>query len=198
MNTKTCIKCKEIKEVSLFVKSTKTRYKNTCVTCDRICKKHYYNSNKEEINNKRREKYNIHREEGGNCSYYENNRDKILKELEWKRIHNICGCLLKGAKIRAKSKGLPFDITIDDIVIPDICPVLGIPLHRNSGKAGPSSPTLDRIIPERGYVKGNVRVISYRANQIKNDGNAEEHLKVAEYIKNSLLTYNQQHLQSNS
>lgn len=198
MDTKTCIKCKEVKEISLFVKYGKTKYKNTCVSCDRIHKNQYYNSKKEEINRKRKEKYILCKESGDNSLYYQKNRDKILKKLENDRVNNIGMRLLWGARIRANDKGLPFDITIDDVVIPDVCPVLGIPLRRNVGKAGPNSPTLDRIIPEKGYVKGNVRVISYRANQIKNDGSMEEHLKVAEYIKNSLLTSSPQSLQSKS
>ena len=43
-------------------------------------------------------------------------------------------------------------------------------------------PSLDRIVPKKGYVEGNIAWISNRANVIKNDGTAEEHLKVAEYI----------------
>jgi hypothetical protein len=45
---------------------------------------------------------------------------------------------------------------------------------------------LDRIIPEEGYVAGNVNVVSYRANRIKNDGTAEEHLKIADWMDSML------------
>lgn len=78
------------------------------------------------------------------------------------------------AKIRAKQKGLPFDLAITDIVIPEKCPMLGITLVQGDGKLHDSSPTLDRQIPERGYVKGNVRVISYKANRAKNNLTLEE------------------------
>ena len=54
--------------------------------------------------------------------------------------------------------------------IPEVCPVLGIPVNRGGvGKKGgrPDSPSMDRIDPTKGYIKGNVRVISNRANTLK-------------------------------
>lgn len=80
---------------------------------------------------------------------------------------------------------MQFNLTVDDIAIPAFCPALGIPLFKATGaKAqGPNSPTLDRIVPELGYVRGNVRVISARANQIKSNATPEELLRVACYFK---------------
>jgi hypothetical protein len=69
------------------------------------------------------------------------------------------------AKYRAKQKGLEFNITKEDIVIPDTCPLLGIPMQ---------SASLDRIDPSKGYIKGNVWVISNRANTLKNDATLSE------------------------
>lgn len=86
------------------------------------------------------------------------------------------------AKYRANAKGIPFDILESDIVIPDFCPILGIPILRDANKNSWNSPSLDRIIPEKGYVKGNVCVISWRANTIKSYGNADEHRKIADFI----------------
>jgi len=79
-------------------------------------------------------------------------------------------------KLRARRKGVPFNLEETDIVFPDFCPVLGIKLDRNIGRYGPkdSSPTVDRIKPELGYVKGNIRVISDKANRIKNNASIEE------------------------
>lgn len=76
------------------------------------------------------------------------------------------------AKARAKKLGLPFTITPDDVksAWPEDgnCPALGIPLSRNVGKGpSPNSPSLDRLIPELGYVPGNIAIISMRANLIK-------------------------------
>jgi hypothetical protein len=83
------------------------------------------------------------------------------------------------AKLRAKEQGWEFNIEVSDIVIPEVCPVLKIPLFRVPGvegrhKANPNSPSLDRIDNTKGYVKGNVWVISWRANHIKTDASLEE------------------------
>lgn len=77
--------------------------------------------------------------------------------------------LLRGARCRAKKYQLPIDITIDDIVIPSKCPDLDIPLKPSIKKVKPNSPTLDRIIPELGYVKGNIRVVSSASNRMKQE-----------------------------
>lgn len=77
--------------------------------------------------------------------------------------------LIIGAKYRARRDGLPINITEEDIVLPDVCPDTGIPLVTAKGKVRPNSPSLDRIIPELGYVKGNVRVVSNFSNRMKQE-----------------------------
>jgi hypothetical protein len=85
---------------------------------------------------------------------------------------------------RAKKAGVPFAICVDDIVIPPCCPVLGIPLQRStSGRMRDASPSMDRIVPEKGYVLGNIAVISYRANRIKNDATLEELKRIAAWME---------------
>jgi len=78
------------------------------------------------------------------------------------------------AKRRAREQGLAFDIEPSDIVIPTRCPLLGVPLRRGQGVVLAESPTLDRRDPTLGYVKGNVWVISHRANSIKQDASLAE------------------------
>lgn len=78
------------------------------------------------------------------------------------------------AKERAKRDGVPFDIDFIDIVVPMRCPLLDIPLFVGSRQEHDNSPSIDKIIPSRGYVKGNIRVISHRANSIKRDASLEE------------------------
>ena len=78
------------------------------------------------------------------------------------------------AKFRARLAGVPFEIAKEDIIIPTHCPLLGMPLVRTTGFRSPGSPSLDRIEPSKGYVKGNIWVISYRANQIKNGATLAE------------------------
>jgi hypothetical protein len=87
--------------------------------------------------------------------------------------------MIDRSKSRAKKKGFEHNIDIDDVVIPEYCPLLGIKLHKGDGKCCANSPTLDRIDNSKGYVKGNVWVISYRANTIKSDATIEELRQIA-------------------
>ncbi|KKL89438.1 hypothetical protein LCGC14_1914670 [marine sediment metagenome] len=80
------------------------------------------------------------------------------------------------AKKRAKNKRIRFNISVLDLPdVPKYCPVLGVRIIVNN-RMGPHdrSPSLDRIIPKLGYVKNNVRVISYKANRIRSNANTEE------------------------
>lgn len=91
--------------------------------------------------------------------------------------------IFKNCKNRATRRGLPFDITPEDIVIPEVCPVLGIKLHLGSKGFDPNSPSVDRVDGNKGYVKGNVRIISMRANKLKSDATLEELEAVVAYYR---------------
>lgn len=78
------------------------------------------------------------------------------------------------AKKRAREQEVEFTLDLDDIVIPEICPLLKIPLIKGIKVYTDNSPTLDKIMPSLGYVKGNTQVISMRANRIKNDSTFKE------------------------
>jgi hypothetical protein len=89
------------------------------------------------------------------------------------RLHRM----LVEAKSRALSRGIEFGIVVDDVEWNDVCPVLGIEIiyQRNKGHGGDNnSPSIDRVDNKKGYVKGNVRLISNRANKIKNNMTREE------------------------
>lgn len=92
--------------------------------------------------------------------------------------------LLVKARYRAAKAGIPFDLVLEDIVVPPRCPVLGLVLAPAEGHAGPAdgSPTLDRIVPKKGYVRGNVRVVSNKANRIKSDATLKDLVAVAYYV----------------
>lgn len=77
--------------------------------------------------------------------------------------------MLYNAKYRAKQDGVRFSITEKDVPIPKFCPILGIVLEVQRGVHRNNSPSIDRVNPKLGYVKGNVHVISHRANYIKNN-----------------------------
>lgn len=97
---------------------------------------------------------------------------------------NLEKMMLRSAKHRAKKKGLPFDITVEDIIVPEYCPVLKIKLKASSrtGGAKRNSPSLDRIIPELGYVKGNIQVLSNAASLLKGNSTPEDMLLFAEWV----------------
>lgn len=92
--------------------------------------------------------------------------------------------MVTNARVRAGKKGVPCTITQADVSIPKLCPVLGIPIQVSvTGSPTDDSPSLDRIIPQLGYVPGNVVVISNRANRIKNDATFAEIKRLYEWMK---------------
>jgi hypothetical protein len=87
--------------------------------------------------------------------------------------------------MKAAKRGLEFTISKDDIVLVDVCPVLGIPLLPPGSTTKPhdNSLSIDRLDSSKGYIPGNISVMSVRANKIKNDGTAEEHEKIAKWMR---------------
>lgn len=91
--------------------------------------------------------------------------------------------LVNRCKATSKRKNLPFDLTVDDIILVDICPILGIRIDYKLDKKSDHSPSIDRLIPELGYVKENIAIISERANRIKNDATVDEIRKLLDYLE---------------
>lgn len=110
------------------------------------------------------------------------------KRAEWSARHyqkkkeeNPALFMWKQAKHRAKwdYNDMEFSIEVSDIVIPLVCPYFNvpfIPLDRNWGYS------LDRIDSSKGYIKGNIQVISSRANTMKNNATKEELIQFAEGV----------------
>lgn len=124
----------------------------------------WYENNKEEAYRRSREiaKANPERTKAyGRKSYHK------------RKNENVLGHLLRAAKARAKAKNVPFEITKEDITIPEYCPIMGCKLTL-IGENVKTSPSIDRIIPELGYIKENIRVISTQANRMKWDSTPEE------------------------
>jgi len=110
--------------------------------------------------------------------------------IEWRKkryYKNPSRTIWIEARNRAKNSGLPFNIDPEDCEIPELCPVLGIKLiNKGFGTRNDSTPTLDKIYPNKGYVKGNVKVISWKANRIKNNCSEPEVFDaIASYIRNN-------------
>lgn len=93
--------------------------------------------------------------------------------------------MLASSRFRAKKRGIPHTITLDDIVIPETCPVLGVPivLERNH----PYCPSLDQINPRAGYTPGNIMVMSMRANHLKLNMTLDEAKLLVEFLSKIVL-----------
>lgn len=113
------------------------------------------------------------------CDWAKENRLRHNENAKRTRSANPQKRLYLGAVYRSKQKHIPLNISLDDIVIPERCPILGCPLISGTQYA----PSLDRIDPALGYVKGNVQVISYKANAMKQDATYEELERFANWVK---------------
>jgi len=98
------------------------------------------------------------------------------------RLLNRERTLWLSAKRRARDNNLKFDIELSDVVIPDVCPYLGTTITNVLGTDNISNPSIDRIIPELGYVKGNIEVISKLANMMKSSASKEQLISFANEI----------------
>ena len=99
--------------------------------------------------------------------------------------------MLSNAKIRAKQKGVDFNLTSKYLkkIFPkdNKCPITGLNFqfgYTNKEKVNRNnSPSLDRIIPSKGYVIGNVMVISDLMNRMKQDSTFEDIEKLYNFYK---------------
>ncbi len=114
--------------------------------------------------------------------YRENSKLCILRNQKWKQ-KNPERALFIASRSRAKKKGLEFSIGLKDIIIPEKCPILGVSLTYDLG-VGPVryNKSLDRVDTSKGYVKGNIQVVSDLANRMKRDATKEELLAFAKGI----------------
>lgn len=151
-----CSTCREVKDVSKFWKQA-SRADGIQASC-KACMK----------------KTNAAWSKNADPAHLEERNRKRAELVRERRREDNEYTMLVCAKQRAKKKCLPFSITKDDIKTPEFCPVLGIRLERHKGRMRESSPTLDRIIPSKGYIPGNVVVVSMRANRFKSDASVEE------------------------
>lgn len=164
---KRCSKCGKLKDESEFYhhKSSKDSLTHQC----KQCMSEYRASKREHY-----KRYMAYRREVDNEVIKANRRRHYRNHPESR--------MLMAAKQRAKKLGLDFNLTINDIIIPDKCPLLEVPFV--AGEKGNYEYTfsLDRIDPSKGYVKGNIWVITKKANTMKNNATKEELLKFADNI----------------
>ena len=98
-------------------------------------------------------------------------------ETDWE------GQAITQVRSRARKKGIPFDLIRGDIPLPEKCPIFGTPLVKGVGRLTNDSPSIDRIDPKRGYVRGNVVVVSMRANSIKREATIDDLRKMVAFYE---------------
>lgn len=174
--SKTCTKCNETKSIDDFPNNG-LKKKSRCKSCNSEIMSAKYAANPEKyIQNVKDYRSSPGKKEMRHES------DKLWRQNNYGKSMAL--------KIRGKCKkhGIPFSLEPKDIVIPTHCPILGIPIvrHLESSKVFEDSPAIDRIHPKKGYVKGNVAVISSKANRMKQDATIEELEAIVRYIEEHL------------
>ena len=112
--------------------------------------------------------------------YYKENKEKVISRQKLKRDNDTPYRLFRSVTASARKRGLECDITKEDIVVPDLCPILKVPMEQFTEFA----PSVDRIDNSLGYVKGNIQVISRKANSMKYNASWAELNKFADWVKN--------------
>lgn len=146
---KICKHCNELKSIELFgkLKTSNDGKASICFSCKRDYDKKWRALNSESYKK--------------SCSSWRTRKPK--------------SAMITSVKSRAKKFNIPFNVTEQDFEIPEYCPILGLKLKEvQIGKLSRNSPSMDKIIPELGYIRGNVRVISHLANTMKQDASLEE------------------------
>lgn len=186
IKNKVCKICnveKPIDEMDICRKyEDRTTYRNVCKYCRseqaKITMAIWKQKNKDKLQKYKDE----HKEKMKNQDFRKAHLDK-QKETRRQFPERM---LLASAKQRSKLKNLPFNLDLSDIEIPDICPILKIPIFFSNG--GKNSPSIDRIDNLKGYVKGNIRIISHLANTMKSHATPEELISFSKNIAEYLST----------
>jgi hypothetical protein len=195
---KSCSQCNVEKDDSEFNKR-----RLQCKNCQNEYRRIYYQNNTVKVKEKDRlyrqnnleklkekdrlyRQNNVDKERQRNKLYRQNNLDKMRLTSGLYYQNNQAKAMLARAHKRSKHKQIPFDLKEEDIRIPEVCPILNIPLHRGKKTLCPNSPSIDRIVPEKGYIKGNIIIVSSKANTIKSYATPEEIIAVGEFYKKLL------------
>jgi hypothetical protein len=187
IKTKVCTICGKEKPLGEFTKSSKAKdgRGSYCKECHRKYTKQWTADHLDQVkeNRKAYTVANADKIKADRKVYKAEHKDYFLEYGRRYANEKPEKALLYEARKRAKEFDIPFTITDKDIVIPEFCPILGIKLVRGAtDKNRDCCPSLDRITPGNGYVVGNIAVISYRANRVKNNGTTDEHRRIADWM----------------
>lgn len=164
-------------DLELFAKGKTCKYgrDNLCKKCINERHRKHYKENREERNAKARKYYTDNREKL-NERQKKQYKTNIIKEREYNRKHHAAHPFryaVKYAKARSKKNGSDFDLTPEFLIqlwdeCGGICPMTGVKMLKKSKLSDPIAKSLDRIDPEKGYTKDNVRLVSYWYNRTRN------------------------------
>lgn len=119
------------------------------------------------------------RERCKSCSAEKARKERERRKNNWKYKPTLH--MLNNSKQRAKAAGLEHTLTINDIIIPDYCPVLGIKLETGNRREKYNSPSIDRIDNKKGYTNNNIIIVSNRANILKKDATLDELVMIGNF-----------------
>lgn len=165
--TKICTRCKMPKELEEFPvhKCAKDGRGSWCNEC---CRGYERTGIHREQNKLRRRELR----EDPEYRKVEQAKEALRRRIKWKEA------LLLSLRQRSKERDIPFDLELEDIPdMPELCPILQVPMVRNT----PYAPSADRIKCHLGYVKGNIQIISRKANTMKLNATDEELILFSEY-----------------
>jgi hypothetical protein len=108
--------------------------------------------------------------------------EKLKREKRENSKKNYISTMLGRARKRAIKYNVPFTITVEDIQIPEKCPLLDVPFQLGVKGNYPFSPSIDRLDSTKGYTPNNVQVISTLANTMKNNATKQQLLTFAKNI----------------
>lgn len=168
MVQKMCNRCKKIQNIEEFHKGYGEHGKiNKC----RTCYKEQYEGTPE-LRERRNKQKHWKRDylRKTDPEYKKADREYTVENYR-KHIERY---LVKSARRRAVERNLEFSIVAEDIVLPEMCPLLGISMRMNEQKREDNSYSIDRLDNNKGYTKDNIWIISSRANFLKNNATIEE------------------------
>lgn len=197
--------CKECEKKSRLAKKGKTLEitvkEKFCPVCNTLkISDEFYKSTKSLSNDGLQflcsDCYNIHNEinKGKDRNYFRKlrlqvdseYREYITKQKRDNTRKNHVSTMLSNARKRANKKGITFDLVKEDIIIPEICPILKVPFEIGTKDNYDYTPTIDRIDNSKGYTKDNIQIITNKANSMKNSADFTMLVNFAEYVKENI------------
>lgn len=176
--TKFCPCCKKNKQLRDFGirKRNKNELFEYCKECSSLKSKEYYKNNRDKLLKKSNE-----------------NREKYYKSIKQKyKFIDYLKFLLESCIYRAKKNNIPYDSIknlcehLKPIYSEMKCECCKKELVSNDKRHKHNSPSIDRIIPELGYVVGNVAILCWECNRLKNNATPEKLFQIATWYQKKI------------